>query len=294
MLKPPSNLLLGPSGTGKTSALATYAAAGIETFVTVTEPSGVDSLVDAAQRLGISLDLIHWTTVPPMPPDLDVFEDTIRVIANMGYEQISNIKTGVGKDKTREPADKLLESLRDFKCERTGQSYGSPFEWDDTRAYALDSLTGLNTIAMDLTIGFKPSAHQGEWGVAMNFEEKIILKLCADLWCHFTLTAHVDKEVNEITGAKQVMAAALGRKLAPRIARYFNEIIYCVKDKKSFTWSTIEDGVDLKNRALPLEAGLDPDFGQIVEMHTRRKEVAAGGKPKVLAIENSQTKPKRR
>jgi hypothetical protein len=282
MLKAPSTLLLGPTGTGKTSSLITYPAADIDLFAIITEPSGIDSLLDSAVRLKVPIDKIHWATVSPVPPDLDVFKKMTGAIASMGFEQLQLIKSGIGKDQTRDPADKLLSVLADFVDERTGESYGSPFTWDDDRALALDSLSGLNTISMDLTVGFKPSAHQGEWGVAMNFEEKLLLKLTADLRCYFTLTAHVDKELNEVTGIRQIMAAALGRKLAPRIARFFNEIVYCVKDKGKFTWSTIEEGVDLKNRALALADNLPPDFGQIVSVHNQRKEQLQQSDPSSL------------
>ena len=45
-IQPPAVLLMGASGSGKTSALTTFIPKGIETFVLVTEPGGAESLVD--------------------------------------------------------------------------------------------------------------------------------------------------------------------------------------------------------------------------------------------------------
>ena len=78
---------------------------------------------------------------------------------------------------------KLLETLKDFKDEHTGKSYGDYTQWDTNRALVLDSLSGLSILFMALTIGFKPAAHQGEWGVAMNFVEQLLLKLTSDRKC---------------------------------------------------------------------------------------------------------------
>jgi hypothetical protein len=176
---------------------------------------------------------------------------------------------------------KLLASLEDFQCERTGEHFGSFTKWDDGRLLALDSLSGLSLISMALTIGFKPAAHQGEWGVAMNFVEQMLLKLTADRSCFFVLTGHVEKEINELTGVNQIMASTLGRKLAPKIPRFFSEVIYAQRvmdanNKPKFKWATIDRNADLKNRSLPVSDDLIPDLKPIVDAYRRRKTLAGG------------------
>ena len=175
---------------------------------------------------------------------------------------------------------KLLHSFSNFKCERTGESFGDVSKWDDTRALALDSMLGLSLISWMLTLGYKPAAHQGEWGVAMNFIEQLLLKVTSDRRCFFVLNAHIEKELNEITGVSQIMVSTLGRKLAPKIPRFFSEVIYSkriMKDgKATFTWATVDSGADLKNRSLPLSTSLDQDYKPIVDAYRRRKTLAAG------------------
>lgn len=279
-MQPPATLCLGSPGSGKTDALATYIEAGIETFVIITEPGGVESLLDSCTRRKLDVNRLHWATALPAAPGWNAMEDMVKTIGSYGYEDIQKIKSGVGKTETRIPTMKLLKTLGDFRCERTGRSYGDTSKWGDDCALAFDSLSGLNLLAMSLTIGYKPAAHQGEWGVAMNFVEQLILKLTSDRSCFFTMTAHVERELNEITGTTQLMASTLGRKLAPKIPRFFSEVVYAKRaiadGKASFTWATVDSSADLKNRSLPISTSLTPSYVPIVNAYRVRKNLANG------------------
>ena len=203
----------------------------------------------------------------------------VTTIGSMGFEDIQKIKSGVGKTDTRKPAMKLLNTLSNFKCERTGEAFGDVTTWDSNRALVWDSLSGINLLSMMLAIGYKPAAHQGEWGVAMNFIEQLLLKTTLDRKAFFILNAHVEKEINELTGISQIMVATLGRKLAPKIPRFFSEVVLAkrtIKDgKASFTWFTVDSAVDLKNRSLPIGTDLAQDYAPIVAAYRRRKDLAA-------------------
>lgn len=277
-MQPPATLLLGAPGSGKTDASATYIEAGIETFVIITEPGGVESLLDSVSRRKLDVGKLHWATALPAAAGWSAMEDMVKTIGAYGYEDITKIKSGVGKNETRQPAMKLLRTLANFECERTGQSFGDTSKWDDSRALIFDSMSGLSLLAMALTIGYKPAAHQGEWGVAMNFIEQLLLKMTSDRNCFFTMTAHVEKELNEITGTNQIMTSTLGRKLAPKIPRFFSEVVYAKRfiadGKARFTWSTVDNSADLKNRSLPIGTDLVPSYVPIVEAYRRRKSLA--------------------
>lgn len=290
ILQPPSILLEGASGCGKTYALSTLGEAGLEVFVIVTEPDGIGSLMDAWTAKGLPIEKLHWATVLPSSLGWNALTDMVNTIGTTGYEDIAKIKSGIGKTQTREPAMKLLRTLADFRCERDGTSYGDVSRWGSDRVLVLDSLSGLSIISMDLTIGYKPAAHQGEWGVAMNFLEKVILKLTSDRQCIFVMTAHVEKEMNEISGVQQIMTSTLGRKLAPKIPRFFSEVVYAKRavagTTTTFTWSTADVNVDLKNRSLPVSTTLQPSFKPVVEAFRRRFE-NAGGKLATPAIQPS-------
>jgi hypothetical protein len=91
----------------------------------------------------------------------------------------------------------------------------------------------------------------------------------------------VEKEMDEISGTQRVMTSTLGRKLAPKIPRFFGEVVYAIRTvdgdgKPKFTWSTVDRTADLKNRVLPVGANLTPDFKAVVEGHENRKRLAQG------------------
>ena len=287
-MQPPAVLLQGAPGSGKTDVIPTFIEAGLETFVVSTEPGGIESLLDSCARRKLDVSKLHWATVLPAATNWSALRDMVTTIGTMGFDQIQNIKAGVGKAETRKPVEKLLNTLANFVCERDGKTYGDMASWGPDRAFCLDSLSGLSLMSMALTIGYKPAAHQGEWGVAMNFIEQLLLKLTSDRRCFFALTAHVEKEQNEITGVNQVMPSTIGRKLAPKIPRFFSEHVYTkrtldAQKKPTFIWSTVDSTADLKSRALPMGEALVPSFVPVVEAYRRRVQEAGGSPQPSLA-----------
>lgn len=282
--QPPSSILIGPSGSGKSTALATYAKAGIETFVIITEPGGLDSLLDAAALTGAPMDKLHWATCMPITEGWDALKTMTSDIGSKDYEGLSKLK-GIGKDKTRQGAMRLLEVMQDFPCERTGKHFGSFTSFSNKQAFCIDSLSGVNLIAWYLTVGYKPTAAPGEWNIAQNWIEAVLNKINTDRQCYFTMTAHLEKEQDEITGVNKLMVSTLGRKLAPKIPRFFGEVVFTERkvdpkdNKPTFRWSTIESQVDLKNRALPISNQLAPDFQQVVSAYEARLKKAGIGTP---------------
>lgn len=265
-------LLVGPPGSGKTTSLVTFIEAGLDLFVTGTDPGFEESILDAMERKNLPLDKLHYQYIAPASAPWSALLDAAGKVNMMNYEGLSTLKSGISKDGYRQFIN-LLASMADFVDHRTGKSYGPIDDFPPDVAYATDSLSGINVMAMDLMIGGKPTAHQGEWGVAMNMEEKLILKLTSDLKCFFVLTAHIEKEPDLVTGIPLTMVGALGRKLAPKLPRTFSDVILTVKEGNKFTWNTEAIGVDLKSRTLPIAANLTPSFIPIVEVWKRRNEM---------------------
>ena len=269
-LQPPHSLVMGPAGSGKTTSIATYAKAGIECFVIVTEPTGADSLHDAWERYDLDPKLLHYAVIPPTTAGWGALKDMGVRINSMSYKDLADLRSGIGKEHMKQwPA--LIHNMESFHDARTGESFGDVTAFDSSRALIMDSLSGLSLITLQNAVGFKPSPHQGEWGTAMSQIEAILLKLTSDCRCFFTLTAHIEREPDEITGMSKVSVSTLGRKLAPKIPRFFGEVIRARKDATGkFLWATVDSEADLKNRALPSGASLNQDFGPIVEAYHRR------------------------
>ena len=285
-VQPPSVLLIGAQGSGKSSSLVTFLDAGIELFVIGTEPNAADSLLDAAdgKHDGKKRDRskIHFHAVAPAPSGWDEMVAVAEQIRGKSYEDLSKIKDGIGKPNMRHWID-LLQSCKNFPDDLSGKTFGDVTQWGADRAFVIDSASGLNTMARQFTVGMKPSMAQGEWGVAMELEGGLIRKLTADRGCFFVLIAHLDRNVDEITSATKLMPALLGNKLAPQVMKDFSEIVLVKRTvvgtgptaKAEFSWSTLDGTADLKNRALAASASLPPSFVPLVAAHRARLTVGA-------------------
>jgi hypothetical protein len=264
---------MGGPGSGKTYSLSTLAEAGLDVFVIVTEPVGLDTLVDVFAKKNL-MHRLYWHQITPARPGFSDMAKAAQMIATNTYETLA--KMAPSGDRRNSQWIKLLTQLSNFHDQRTGTDFGPIDSFNDNCCLVIDSLSGLNIMAMDLVIGDKPNAHKGEWGIAMGALEKLILSLTSQVKCPFILTAHVEKEVNEISGATQVMAAALGRKLAPKLPRFFSEVVLAHRQADQFFWSTTASNVDLKNRSLPLGDKLPPSFVPVIESYRNRVKAASG------------------
>lgn len=280
ILQPPATLLAGPSGSGKTSAIATQLKYGLKVFVIVTEPDGVASLLDAVERLKVPVDNLHWSQCFPAAAGWMDLQDMLSKVSGMDQKQLAD-QRDMGKRGFREPAERFLRAFSSFKCDRTGENFGDCSQWDDSCSLNIDSLTGWCAIAWGCVVGFKPTANQGEWGIAQNIVHNMLMKINSDRKCFFNLTAHVEKEMDEMEGIRKIMVSTIGAKLAPKIPRFFSEVVRTERimlqgDKAEFRWSTLDNQMDLKNRALPISSKLVADFGPIIEAYRRRIKLAGG------------------
>lgn len=243
---------------------------GLRVVVLVTEPTGTDTLVDTFEAAGV-LDKLHYHQVTPSRKGFDDMLKQAKVLSLGDQELLSKQKPS--GDRTKAKWFDLLTAMANFTDQR-GEVLGPVDSFTDDTLFAIDSLSGLNLMSMDITIGDKLTANPGEWGIAMNNLERLILKLTSDCKCFTVLTAHIEKEVDPITGAQKVMAGALGAKLGPKLPRFFSEVVHAVRDGEKFYWSTTTTNFDLKKRSLPLGDKLPPDFKPIIESYRKRKAAA--------------------
>lgn len=245
-----NTILVGPVGTGKTSSLRTVKG---PLFVLATEP-GIESI------LTHTMDT-HWRFIPPADPDWSIMVQNAKLVNTLTQEQLMK-QAGINRQDYRQFID-VLNCCADLKCDVCGQSFGAVDKLNDVWTFAMDGLSGLSTMSMDLVAGGKPTKTQADWGTAMDNIERLTMKLTGSTKCSFVLISHLDREYDELTGGTKLMVSTLGRKLAPRIPRFFDEVVYCHRIGGDFWWSSTEANVDLKVRRLPFSDKIRPDFGQL-------------------------------
>jgi len=263
-------LVEGSTGTGKTYSLGTLADTGVELFVIFTE-SGVETLAGYWTDRGLPIPSnVHWHVLPRPSGSFDTLAKSAETILTMTQESLHKMQ-----DPNRGKHNQfvgLLKALADFPDDRTGTRYGPVDSWGPERCLAIDSLTGINPIALSLVVGGKPVKSQADWGIAQDKIEKLIRQLTDGCRCHFVLTAHVEREVDQVFGGVKVTVSTLGRALAPKIPPMFSDVVLSYREGTKFFWSTANPQADLKARNLPIADGIAQDFKPIIE-----KWVSRGG-----------------
>jgi hypothetical protein len=262
-LLPGVNVLLeGPAGTGKTFALGSLADSGVELFCLFTE-SGMETLLGYWTDKGKPIpDNVHWHVLPRPAANFTTMAEAALKINTMQQESLHKMQ-----DPDRAKHSQfvgLLRALADFPDDRTGKKYGPVDSWGPDRCLAMDSLTGINPVAMSLVVGGKPVKSQADWGIAMDQIEKLVRQLTDGCKCHFVLTAHVEREIDQVFGGVKITVSTLGRALAPKIPPMFSDVILAQREGTKFVWSTANAQADLKARNLPIAEGITPDFKQII------------------------------
>ena len=240
----------------------------MELFLISTEPGGMETLVDVMRKKNIPANRLRCRMLDPARPGFDTLKLMAQNVTMMGFESLAK---QAPTERRNAQFIEVLSCLSDFQDDFTGARFGPVTNFDPSHhAVAVDSQSGLNIMAMDNTIGDKVTAHQGEWGVAMNMLEKLIHALTSNLKCLFVLTAHIEPERDEITGGIKLMTSTLGRKLAPKIPRFFSEVVLTKTEGANYFWSTNEPNIDLKHRTLPHLNKIKPDFSPIIEAYKSR------------------------
>lgn len=259
----PKILLVGSTGSGKTHSVRTLLDAGLEVFCVFTEP-GMEVLSDTDPAR------LHWHYIPPASTPWDQMIDSARKINTMALDSLAKL-TDINKRAHTEFLD-LLTTLSNFKDDRSGKEFGAVDSWGPDRALVIDSLSGLNIMAMNLVTGTKPVKSMSDWGIAMDNLERLITKLTVDVSCTVVLTAHLERETDEVTGGVNLMASTLGKKLAPRLPRFFSDVIHAKREGEKFSWSTASFNVDLKARNVPISDNIPPSFAPLLKAWKDRQK----------------------
>lgn len=262
-----NELVIGPSGSGKTTSIKTLIKAGIKPFCIFTEP-GFEVLGD------VPPEDLAWHYIKPADQPWEAMIEAAKKVNTFSLEALAKLPD-IAKGKHNQFID-LLTSLNAFTDDRTGEAFGDCCTWGTNRAIVIDSLSGINIMAMGLVVGGKPVRSMADWGIAMNVLENLIQKLCIDTRCHFILMAHAEREVDMVLGGAKIMASTLGQKLAPKIPRFFSDVVLAQKVGSKYTWSTVAAGADLKARNYPDRDDLSPDFGPALIEWRKRGGIIEG------------------
>lgn len=262
----PKVLLLGGPGSGKTYSLRTLLdIPGVEhVSVVFTEP-GMEVLGD------LPASKVSWHYIKPATASWDTMLSQGKKINALSFEALAKM-SDMDKRQYTQMLD-LYECFSNFRDDRTGKLYGPVDAWPTSHILVVDSLSGVNAMAMKLVTGGKPVKSQADWQVAMDLMDSMLTKLTTDVFCPVIVTAHLERETDEITGGTTIMVSTLGRKLAPRIPRFFSDCVHVKREGERFTWSTATANTDLKTRNLKIGDGLPPSFAPLLG-----KWAANGGK----------------
>jgi hypothetical protein len=241
----------------------TLVKAGVTPFIIFTEP-GMATIGKALKEAGLPEDSVKWHYVSPATQDFNSMITMAQNLNRMSFKMISNM-TDPNRGQFTQWID-VLRTCENFVDDRTGISYGNVGKWNTDRALVIDSLSGLNTMAMNLLVGSRPTRDVSDWQVAQNNLLGFLDKLTTDNVCHFILTGHLEREQDELTGGVTLMASTLGKKLAPKVPINFDEVVMCKHIAEKFFWTTSEANVDLKARVLPQSRDIPADLGLAVKL----------------------------
>lgn len=248
-------LLIGGPGSGKTHAIQTFIEMGITPMCIFTENS-FDVLGNVPK------EKLHWMYINPVSSDLKTLRDAATRVGTLNADQIQKTH-----DMTRNTTNRyyaILDALASFTCARTGQNFGNVSTWGTDKALVVDSLSGLTLAATKLAVGEKYAMTQPEFQIAMKTIENLIIQICTGFHCHSAVTAHAEREVDEVNGGVKIYPSTLGRKLAPVLGRYFTDVIMAKRQGPKFVWDTADTQADLKARNAPISGELPPSFAPLV------------------------------
>ena len=269
----PKICLMGLGGTGKTYALGTLCdwaeRNSFEVAILFTENSQETLLGYYRDKGKEPPACVFWHQQGTKPISLKALIQQADNVGKLSYEALAKSTDG-NRGGENNSFWKILLSCSNFKDDRTGKELGPVDQFPISRIFVMDSLTETSNAAMKMQIGSRPMASPGDYGVAQNNLMNFLRLLTQGCVCPFVMTAHVDREVDQVTQAAKIMIKAIGKALATEIPTLFSDVIYTMREGNKFTWDTAAYGVDTKTRSLGYKAGIVPDFSLIMDVWKKR------------------------
>lgn len=277
LLAGPKILLEGSAGSGKTFALgslvdwAARQSPAYQVFVLFTE-NGLETLLGYWRDRKMPVpENLHWHVIRTPALSLESLIEGAGKVGMLSYDALTkNIDPNRGRNN---PWEKFLKALSDFPDDRTGKTFGNIGTWDARTILVNDSLSETANACMRMVIGNKPTTSLPEFGVAQGNLMNWLRFMTQAFQGTFVVTAHVQRQVNEVTGTTQLMTKAIGKAMADDIPPLFSEVIYTVREGKDWYWDTAAANVDTKTRYLPIQSKIPPNFSAIMDKWLERSRV---------------------
>lgn len=261
--KPPTTLLVGEAGSGKTESLKTYVKAGVDLFAIVTEQSSISTLMKGSDK-----SHVHYCHIPPTTEGWSAMKAQAAKMTKMQWEAMIEY---VDPNKSKfDSWVRIIDSCVNFTCDWCGQEFGDITDFGPDRAFAVDSLTGLNKSAMQMITGGRLVRSQPQWGAAQETEMGIVYEWVENLSCFFALTAHVERREDLVFGGITYNPKAIGKAIGPDLPPLFSDAVFCKREGGRWWWSTDEARMKLKAQNLPWSNEIPPTFEQIVSAYHKR------------------------
>lgn len=260
-------LCYGDSGTGKTGALAALANAGYKLNIADFD-LGLTPLKHYIEKS--KLDLVNYTTYT------DKMQPTPRGAVPLG---------------TPSAYTRFMKALDRGWQTDSGESLGNIYDWGPDTVFVIDSFTKMgecimryiaNLAGKDLSFGF-----DAPWMESQVQQESMLDLLCSgSVKCHVIVNAHVSwinqepvfdnkgRVVGQTKG--EGYPSALGKKLPPRIGRFFNTALRFGYDKADRRVIFTEPSIDLPTTKCPIEVSktlpIQTGLLTVLEAITKGKE----------------------
>jgi hypothetical protein len=244
-------LMMGNSGSGKTSALAALAAAGYRLFIADFD-NGLDILMDPS-----------------------VLAPEFRKNVNYKLYQDKPVKAGNALIPTASAWTNFTRDIGDWK--EDGKSLGSIFTWGERDVFVVDSITFASDRCFDeaLKLGGRlgQRAQIQDYGTALDSLASFFeLVYGGNVGCNVVMSAHLQFVGDEMSGQRKAYPNVIGQKLAPKLPRYFNNMILVEKSvvgatvKRQFQTSGTHN-IDLKvSKPSTVPAKMEADLAKLFSL----------------------------
>ena len=275
----PKILLEGDSGSGKTYAIGTivdWAAKNGHNVRCLFTENGLETLLgywrdpppSAGRAPSEPPACLAWHVVRTPALGLAALTDAATKVGLMSYEALTKMTDPARA--ANNPYEKILKALADFPDDRMGTKLGNIGNWTAKDILVIDSLSELANACMKMVIGNKPTAAPPDFGVGQNNLMNLLRYFTQGFAPTVVITAHMQRQTNEITGGISLMVKAIGKAMGDDIPQLFSEVLYARREGVEWVWDTAAVGVTTKTRYLPISSKIKPDLGVIMDKWKKR------------------------